>query len=278
MTRFDRQSFLGAESAGLHAKARIGIVGLGGGGSHAAQQLAHVGIGKFVLIDPQAIEESNLNRLVGATRRDVDAETPKVVIAEWMIRGISPGAEVEALKAEWSACMPALRSCDIVVGAVDSLAVRDELEQFCRANLIPYVDMGMTVTSVGEEFLISGQVIRSVPGSPCMRCLGFVTPHKLGLEARKYGDAGDNPQVVWSNGLLASAAVGLVVDLLTPWSRIQPLVYLIYDGNCGMLKPSVLAEAVYGSNCTHHASGEIGELGFTFGGPDRDGPAALVTN
>ncbi len=263
MSRFDRQSFLGADSAALLASATIGIIGLGGGGSHAAQQLAHVGVGSFVLIDPQSIEESNLNRLVGATRRDVDAETHKVVIAEWMITGISPDARVEALKAEWGDCMPALRLCDIIIGAVDSLSARDELEQFCRANLIPYIDMGMTVTAVGKGFLISGQVVRSMPGSPCMRCLGFITPDKLGREARKYGDAGANPQVIWSNGLLASAAVGLVVDLLTPWCSMPPLIYLTLDANRGIVQPSPLAIDVEGLECPHHTASEVGEPRFT---------------
>ena len=265
VTRFDRQSFLGAGSAAVHSRARVGIVGGGGGGSHAAQQLAHVGIGEFVLIDPQTIEESNLNRLVGATQRDVDARTPKVVIAKWLINGIAPDARVEAFEAGWSDCMPSLRSCDIIIGAVDSLSTRDELEQFCRANLIPYIDMGMTVTAVDAEFLISGQVIRSMPGFLCMRCLNFITPQKLSVEAKKYGEAGDNPQVVWSNGQFASAAVGLVVDLLTPWCRMPPLVYLTYDGNRGILKPSPLAEGLEGLECPHHPSSEIGDPAFSLG-------------
>ena len=204
MSRFDRQGFLGADSAAIHSRARVGIVGLGGGGSHLGQQLAHVGIGEFVLVDPQTIDESNINRLVGATQKDVDAGTPKVTLSEWLIRGIFPSAKVNSIRTDWRAAMPALRSCDIVVGAVDSLSARDELEQFCRSNIIPYVDIGMAVTAVADEFLISGQVIRSMPGSACMRCLGFITPHKLEVEAKKYGDAGNNPQVVWSNGLLAS--------------------------------------------------------------------------
>ena len=68
---FSRQSFLGAQSERKLAETRVAIVGLGGGGSHIAQQLAHVGVGHFRLIDPDCMEASNLNRLVGATQSDV---------------------------------------------------------------------------------------------------------------------------------------------------------------------------------------------------------------
>jgi len=105
-------------------------------------------------------------------------------------------------------------------------------------------------------------VIRSVPGSPCMRCVGFITPDKLRIEARKYGDAGDNPQVVWTNGLLASAAGALVVDLLTPWCSMPPLVYLTFDGNQCILKPSPLGLGLEGLECPHHPASEIGEPRF----------------
>jgi hypothetical protein len=57
---------------------------------------------------------------------------------------------------------------------------------------------------------------------------------------------------VWSNGVLASAAVGLVIDLLTPWCEMEPLVYLTYDGNKGIMKPSAILEYVQDYLCPHH--------------------------
>ena len=80
-----RQSFLGKGSGHVLTASRVGIVGLGGGGSHIAQQLAHVGIGNFVLIDFDHIEDSNLNRLVGATARDVKNGKAKVEILSKLI-------------------------------------------------------------------------------------------------------------------------------------------------------------------------------------------------
>jgi tRNA A37 threonylcarbamoyladenosine dehydratase len=58
MSWLDRQGFLGAQSENVLAARRIGIAGLGGGGSHVAQQLAHVGIKSFVIADKDAMEDN----------------------------------------------------------------------------------------------------------------------------------------------------------------------------------------------------------------------------
>lgn len=264
MSRLSRQSFLGPHSDQTFACATVGVVGLGGGGSHVAQQLAHVGIGNYVLVDPQTIDETNTNRLVGGTLEDVKAESPKVLIAERVIKGLEPHADVQPLQRVWGDALPELRSCDVIIGAVDSLGAKSELEAFCRTNLIPFVDIGMTVTSLKNgRYLISGQVIRSMPGKACLQCLGLVTPAKLRNEARRYGDAGENPQVVWPNGALASTAVGLCVGLLTPWADGDELVYLVYDGNRGTLVPSRMAEEVRSEACAHYPLGSVGQVRFT---------------
>ena len=65
-----------------------------------------------------------------------------------------------------------------------------------------------------KGFLISGQVILSMPGHPCMRCCGFITDERLKQEAERYGAAGARPQVVWPNGVLASTAAAGTVDAL----------------------------------------------------------------
>ena len=71
-----------------------------------------------------------------------------------------------------------------------------------------------------------------------MNCIGFLTPEKLGREANHYGDVGGRPQVVWANGVLASTAVGLAIDLLTNWTKSkQGQIWLVYIGNDGTIMP-----------------------------------------
>jgi molybdopterin/thiamine biosynthesis adenylyltransferase len=230
--RYDRQSFLGKNADQMFANLRVGVIGLGGGGSHIVQQLAHLGVTHFVISDSDSISESNLNRTVGATEADVDYARAKVDIAKRQIRGLHPDADVTAI-GKWGENSDRLLHCDIILGCLDSFIARRDLESFCRRNLIPYIDVGMDVLKEGEaKHEIIGQVIVSMPGQPCMHCMNFLTPELLAEEGRRYGAAGGRPQVVWSNGVLSSAAVGVVVDLVTGWSgrRWDPL-YLNFRGS-----------------------------------------------
>jgi len=261
MSRLARQSFLGRDSDAVLEAATIGIVGLGGGGSHVGQQCAHMGIGGFAGADPDVIEDTNTNRLIGGTLKDVAKARPKVDIAERLIKGLHPKARITLVRGDWREAADDLKLCDCIVGAVDSFKERDQLERLARRHLIPYIDIGMDVHELGEgEFLVSGQVILSAPGHPCMRCCGFITDERLEEEARRYGAAGSRPQVVWANGTLASTAVGLLTQVLTPWYTNPPaFVFLQYDGNRGTVTRSPQMELLKDCTCPHHPCGETGD-------------------
>jgi len=263
MNDYSRQSFLGADSDNVFSSATIGFAGLGGGGSHGVQQAAHLGIGNFVLIDPDEIEDSNLNRLVGGTIFDVRRKRAKVTIARRLILSINPRAKVTVIRSTWQEAIGALKRCDIVVGGLDSVRGKDELERFCRGLLIPYIDMGMDVHSVGGRYLVSGQVVLSMCGGPCLRCLHLVTDEALEAEGARYGAAGGRPQVVWPNGVLASTAIGLMVQLLTPWHN-QPLeaACLEYDGNKHTMIPSAKIAALKDRACPHYPPDQAGDPFF----------------
>lgn len=256
---FSRQDFLGEHSEEVFANARVAIVGLGGGGSHIAQQLAHLGVGNFRLIDPQTIEGSNLNRLIGATKSDVDAKTPKVEILRRTILGIRPWANVKDLQRNWQEVDHLIKDAHILFGCVDGYQQRGYLESASRRFGIPYIDVGMDVTEVGDRaYAVAGQMIMTKPGGPCMRCLGFLTEDRLSREENRYGDAGVNPQVVWANGVLASLAVGAFVKLVTPWISIgEPFTWLEFDGNAQTVTPSRQPEFAHVPRvCPHHGGAD----------------------
>lgn len=265
MKWLDRQSFLGADSDARLARATVGLVGLGGGNSHVVQQLAHLGVGGFILLDDDIITVTNLNRLVGGTLEDVKAERPKVEIAARVIRAINPQARIALRKAKWQEVGDLLKGCDVIVGGLDHVGSKDELEAFCRRFMIPFVDQGMDVTALPYtgESLVSGQVVLSMPGEPCLRCLQLVTDERLKAEAQRYGDAGSRPQVVWPNGVLASTAVGLVVQLITPWMRDPPRsAYFAYDANLGTITPSDRLSRRRGKPCPHYPAKAVGDPMF----------------
>ena len=261
-----RQSFLRANSEIVLGRSRAALVGLGGGGSHVAQQLAHIALGNFLLIDFDFIEDTNLNRLVGATLEDVKLGTAKVDIAERVIKGVNPGAEVVKRKASWTEVTDELRDADVIFACVDSMVCRSELESFARRFLIPLIDIGMDVHESRGEFPIGGQAVLSMPGKPCMRCMGLVTDDALAKEAAKYGAAGGKPQVVWPNGTLASIAVGFFMKLVTPWeSQKETPLLLEYDGDLQTVMPSNKL-AYLPAHCKHFDS--LHELGDPFWAAD----------
>lgn len=230
--RYSRQSFLGPKSQALVEATTVAVVGLGGGGSHVVQQFSHVGFTNLMGFDPQCVEEANLNRLVGGETDDPEKETPKTEVASRLVRRIQGKPLLKVYKGSWEDHQDALMLADVVVGCVDGFAARRDLEAFCRRWLIPLVDIGIDVHSSRFGPLLTGQVILSMPGHACMQCLGLLSEANLAREAQNYGDAGPRPQVVWPNGVVASIAVGIVVDLVTDWTNtLRGVVYQAYDGN-----------------------------------------------
>lgn len=236
--RASRQSFLGKEAQRQFAATRIGVLGLGGGGSHIVQQLSHVGFSRMALCDPDRVEETNLNRLIGATNEDVLSKARKVDVAARLARGINPSSAPEVMFGRWEEFGEALRSADLIFGCLDGYGARRDLEEFTRRYMIPLIDIGLDVHAPVRDAApqMSGQVIVSMPGGPCMWCVGFLNDVVLRREAERYGDAGSRPQVVWGNGVLASAAVGIAVDIITGWTRAAPPIFLELDANALTLR------------------------------------------
>lgn len=262
MKDYTRQSFLGDDAQNTLTETCIGLIGYSGGGSHFGQQFGHAGIGRYIVVDPKNITATHRPRFVGSEPEDVNVGRRKVDIAERQIKRGNPTAIVEKFATPWQEATDALLECDILYGAVDSYRERDEIERFCRRNMIPLIDIGMDVRSMaGGQYSISGQIIQSLPGGHCMRCCNFITDEKLTREAETYGDAGPAPQVIWANGVLASTAVGWGISLLCPWRKMpRPFRWLSYDGDTGELKiPAIVEGHLSKTPCMHYPIVEVGD-------------------
>ena len=69
--------------------ATVGVVGIGGVGSIAAEMLAREGVGNLKLADPDMYQDVNLNRQLHATMDTIGCN--KAVAASERIRAINPG-------------------------------------------------------------------------------------------------------------------------------------------------------------------------------------------
>ncbi len=76
--------------------AKVAVFGLGGVGSYVCEGLARCGVGNFVLVDFDKIDESNINRQLIATQKTVGRY--KVDLMKERILEINPDANVEIYK------------------------------------------------------------------------------------------------------------------------------------------------------------------------------------
>ncbi|MHB1105404.1 MAG: ThiF family adenylyltransferase [Lutibacter sp.] len=172
------------------AKMRIGIVGLGSVGSMVAEGLARMGLEKFVLIDFDKVEEHNLDRLVGSTKKDIGKY--KVDVTNRQISSIGTSANIDINKSnkslyEEEAFRLAL-DCDILFSCVDRPRARYILNHIAYAHLIPVIDGGIQVRFDGDEtngYDFSGadwQLQTISPNKPCLQCLEVYTTSDVSLE------------------------------------------------------------------------------------------------
>lgn len=152
-------------------KLRIAIVGLGGTGSIVAQQLAHLGVGDFILVDPDVVDASNLNRIANANAGDVGQ--PKVGVAQRYIKSIRPDARVASIQGDVVRHRHAreLLNADLVFGCTDSHGSRAVMQQVSYQYLIPYIDVGVTIV-VSERVVthVIGRVQLLAPELSCFAC------------------------------------------------------------------------------------------------------------
>lgn len=224
--RFDRQiRVFGRSSQAVLQRLRVAVVGLGGTGSVIAQQLAHLGVTRFLLVDPDVVEASNLPRLVGATQKDAD-RTPKVDVAERVIRGINPLAEVDVHKAsivlEKEAA--AVSGADVAFCCTDNHGSRHVLNQLAYQFYMPVIDVGVAIASTDNRVThIFGRTQMLAPGLPCLTCLQVLDPHQIRRDLMSdferqrdpyfIGASEPEPAVMSLNGTVSSMAVTMLLGV-----------------------------------------------------------------
>ena len=147
-TEHDRQvRMFGAAGQHVLAESKVAVVGLGGIGSLVAEYLARLGVGNMVLIDPDEIESSNLSRVVGATRVDVEARQLKTQIAVRHAREMATDVLLEPIAKDVAreSVAQVLRDCDFIFLAADSMRARLVVNALAHQYLIPVIQMGAKI-------------------------------------------------------------------------------------------------------------------------------------
>ena len=142
--------------------ARILMIGMGGLGAPASLYLAAAGIGGLVIVDPDRVELSNLQRQVLFTSSDqgrskVDAGLRRLI-------DLNPHVETQALQLAVrpeNACA-LIGGFDLVLDGTDDFATRLAVSDACVTTGVPLVS-GAIGRWTGQVGIFTGQ--------PCYRCL-----------------------------------------------------------------------------------------------------------
>jgi molybdopterin-synthase adenylyltransferase len=219
------------------ASATVAIVGVGGGGSDVADQLAHMRVGHVILCDADIVKDVNLSRQRAAGPSNLGASKVQVMAAA--IRHANPDVRITVLLERFPDVdsHTLLRDADVIVCSVDGAAARDELNKFGRRFLVPLIDIGATIRRDHDQVhSIVGHMARLLPDGACMECEGL-TSRALREKQRAGRDVPyfeghepeGAPQVISVNGVLASLAVTEVLRLVAGLTEDRVSLHWRYD-------------------------------------------------
>ena len=154
----------------------VAIIGVGGIGSIIAEGLYRLGVRKFILIDDDTLEISNLNRWQSGKFSDVGSN--KVDVCKDYLYSFGDKVEVTAICSTLFSeiAINSIKNSDCILGCTDNHETRYFLNRLAIQYLLPYIDGG-TVIDSSKKSTVDGiklrvtTVISSV--TSCMDCSAF---------------------------------------------------------------------------------------------------------
>jgi len=246
------------------AELKVGIIGLGGGGSLLNEWLARLGVGHLVAVDFDRMELSNLPRVVGATRKDVEEGQYKVEVAERVARQANPEINYDAVVGSVvdEPVARRLTDADFLFLAGDTMQSRLLFNCLVHQYLIPGFQIGAKVTvdrksgGIGDVFTVTRPVLPH-SGGGCLWCHELISPAGLQEEAlsegerraQRYVDHAEvaEPSVITLNALSAAPAVNEMLLMLL--GLYEEDVQLLHQTNFVRERQLAVSEPRYNPSC-----------------------------
>ena len=166
----------GPDTQNTISRLQVGIVGLGSVGCIVAEAMARIGIARVTLIDPDKVEEHNLDRLLYATARDVGKLKVDLAARAMKRNATADGFRVTALPVSIHHIRgyKAALDCDVLFSCVDRPVPRDVLNYIATSHMIPVIDGGVAVETTGQGinhfFSAHWRAHIVTPYHQCLRC------------------------------------------------------------------------------------------------------------
>lgn len=139
--RFDRFSkVVGEDNVKLLNKKCVLVLGVGGVGGYVVESLVRSGIGKFILVDFDVIDETNINRQIIALESTIGLK--KVDVLEKRIKEINSGCEV--IKIDEFIDKDRVKDLfnydiDYFIDACDTMTTKKEIIKECIRRKIKFI-------------------------------------------------------------------------------------------------------------------------------------------
>lgn len=160
------------------------VIGIGGVGGTTLEALARSGFKKFILVDSDLVDISNLNRQVLFTKEDVGKD--KVECAKNHLLKISPDFDIEIIKAKIgeSKLNDLLKEKpDFIVDAIDFVEGKLEIYKYCLENNIKFISsLGMGNRIDPEKVTITS--LAKTENDPLARKIRYEA-RQLGIDIKK---------------------------------------------------------------------------------------------
>lgn len=232
----------GAGTFNVLRRLSVAVVGCSGTGSPVIEMLARLGVGRLVIVDPDRVEEKNLNRILNAEASDAQHGEFKVHVLARAVRRMGTGTEVVPFAGNLfdAETVKRVAECDVLFGCMDSVDGRHLLNRLAVFYSIPYFDVGVKLIADGAGGVeqICGTVHYLQPDRSSLLSRGTYTLEQFQSASLKranpqeyekrleekyiVGVQEDRPAVISVNMLLASVAVN---ELLARLHRFRD------DGN-----------------------------------------------